>query len=1034
MAAVRNMFAFFRAAVVLQGGIARKQTRPNLNIHFVNTIRTFRLIVALLVSAQHIFLSGCTEVKKKATLVFNHQDKVSFNFEVRPILVQKCYLCHGPDMKSRKANLRLDTFEGATATLKGGRKAVVPGDAEASMLVSRIHSKDPEMVMPTPESHLTLSEKEKDILTKWIDEGAQYEKHWAFVKPEAEIKKEPVAKQIDDYIGIQLKQKGLTPGSRADKNTLIRRVSYLLTGLPPTPVDIARFQADNSEKAYEKMIDQYLNAPGYGEVWARHWMDIVRYAETKGHEFDFSINGAWRYRDYLIRAFNQDVPYDQFVKEHLAGDLLPNVRRHTVSGMNESVLGTAFFNLGEGAHSPVDVRKDEADRIDNVIDVTTKAFQGLTVACSRCHDHKFDPISAEDYYGLFGILESTRFSPKVAEKSLAREKNEAELAGLKKYIISHVATEWGKANKMTATPLPASGPSVTEPTASYRILGDFRGRELGAWRSDGFAFGNTTTLGQPVFKDDKIVALQDGKASSRLYGMGKYGALRSPNFVIDKDFIGVRALGKGSTIRVIVDNYQLIRWPIYDNLDQEADTLQWHNFIFNVGRWKGHNAYIEVMPGRYNDHVYKLKDDQFVEVQYAIAFEGKWPEVKPVKSTTSGSLAVSVQRWKENRFDYGDVLAMNKALRQKAIPGLIPNLSPLLEKEQLLAGSMIDSVFFDGVVDGFSIDSPVFIRGDYQMTSKNKVPRKFIDVLTGKKTGFKSQGSGRMELASAIVNPENPLTARVMTNRIWYYLFGRGLVETVDNFGLQGKLPSNPALLDFLAIEYQRNGWSTRKLMKAILLTDTFQRSVGTDADNIERDPDNIYLASYPKRRLEAEMIRDGLLATAGNLNNTMYGASVPVYISGFMNGRGKPSTSGPLDGRGRRSVYQEVRRNFLDPTMTTFDRPIPFTTFGSRNVSTVPAQSLVLMNDPFVIHEAEVMAKNVVSLKTHSFEKKVDWIYVRAFSREASKQEIENARNFMIKMAALKKSKPETAVHDIGIWKDYCHSIFNLKEFIYLI
>jgi hypothetical protein len=1004
-----------------------------MNTIVLNRAWVTQLLLWPLIWVQCAFLSGCSEIRK-STFAFSNTDNVDFNFEVRPILVQKCYLCHGPDPKSRKANLRLDTFEGATASLKGGHKAVVPGDIEASMLVRRIYSKDPEMIMPTAESHLTLTEKEKDVLKKWIEEGAKYEKHWAFEKPKSHVSDEPVEKRIDDYVAIQLRKRGLDPAPKADKNILIRRVSYLLTGLPPTASEIARFQADNNEKAYEKMVDQYLNAPGYGEVWARHWMDIVRYAETKGHEFDFSIQGAWRYRDYLIRAFNQDVPYDQFVREHLAGDLLPNVRRDPVSGINESVLGTAFFNLGEGAHSPVDVRKDEADRIDNVIDVTTKAFQGLTVACSRCHDHKFDPISAEDYYGLFGVLESTRFSPKVAERSLAREKDESELKGLKKYIVNHIATDWRKSSASPPVSRYVSDAIVKDTAALYRVLGDFRGRGLGLWRSDGFAFGTTTTLGQPVFKDDKIRVLQDGKASSRLYGMGKFGALRSPNFIIDKNFIGVRALGKGATIRVIVDNYQLIRWPIYDNLDQEVDTLQWRNFTFNVGRWKGHNAYIEVMPGRYNDHVYKLKKDRFVEVQYAIAFESKWPEIKPLKLTASASLATSVQRWKENRFDNADVELINSALRRKTISGSIPGIAPMLEKEQLLANSMIDSSFFDGVVDGFSIDSPVFVRGDYQMTSKNKVPRKFIDVLINKREGFKSLGSGRLELANAIVNRDNPLTARVMVNRIWYYLFGRGIVETVDNFGLQGKLPSNPALLDLMATEYQRNGWSTRKLMRAILLTDTFQRSVETETENSKIDPENIYLASYPKRRLEAEMIRDGLLATAGNLNNTMYGASVPVHISSFMNGRGKPSTSGPLDGQGRRSVYQEVRRNFLDPTMTTFDRPIPFTTFGSRNVTTVPAQSLVLMNDPFVIHEAGIMAKKVVSLKAHSFEKKIDWIFLRAFARQPSEQEIENARKFIFKMAKLKKIKESAAITDVGIWKDYCHSIFNLKEFVYLI
>ena len=692
-----------------------------------------------------------------------------------------------------------------------------------------------------------------------------------------------------------------------------------------------------------------------------------------------------------------------------------------------------FFNLGEGAHSPVDVRKDEADRIDNVIDVTTKAFQGLTVACSRCHDHKFDPISTEDYYGLFGVFESTRNSPRAAEKSTARENDENELKDLKKYIVNHIADEWVKQSTAIS---PSNDNKIAKSlvnTSQYTILGDFRGRELNGWRSDGSAFGTVTTLGQPVLKNDAVVSLSDGKASSRLFGTGKFGALRSPGFIINTDFIGVKALGKHSTIRVIVDNFQLIQWPIYDNLDQEVAADQWRNFTFNVGRWKGHNAYIEIMPGRYDQHVYRLAPDEFVEVQYAVAFDGKWPDISSSDSYTPNSLTTSLELWKENKHGTADIQLINNSLRKKHITNYISGLKPIIEKESRLMNATVDSVFFDGVADGTAINSPVFVRGDYKLTSKNKVPRKFLSALTNQQLGFKSAGSGRVELADAITNPDNPLTARVMVNRIWYYLFGRGIVETVDNFGLQGKLPSNPALLDFLAVAYQRNGWSTRKLMKAILMTETFRRSVQTEEPNLEKDPENIYLASYPKRRLEAEMIRDGLLATAGNLNTTMFGPSVPVYISSFMNGRGKPAKSGPLDGDGRRSIYQEIRRNFLDPTMTTFDRPIPFTTFGSRNVTTVPAQSLVLMNDPFVIHEANILAKKVATLKTLDFDKKINWIYVRAFARPASKKELENAQMFMSKMDKLNKADPKLAMNEVDIWQNYCHTIFNLKEFIYL-
>ncbi|MEJ0055697.1 MAG: DUF1549 domain-containing protein [Bacteroidota bacterium] len=338
---------------------------------------------------------------------------VDFNFDVRPILVQKCYLCHGPDPGSRKAGLRLDTFEGATAALKNGGNAIIPGHPGDSKLIERVKSKDPEKVMPPVDSKLELTEREIAILSEWIRQGAGWKQHWAFIPPLGPSMEElPAGKnEIDFLIEKKIEQNGLELAPEASKNSLIRRVSYILTGLPPAPEAIEKYIADNSPDAYEKVVDQYLSSPRYGEKWARHWMDIVRYAETKGHEFDYVITGAWRYRDYLIRAYNSDLPYDQFVKEQLAGDLMTSPRRHPVSGVNESHIGTAFYALTEGTHSPVDIRQDEADRIDNMVDVTSKAFQGLTVSCARCHDHKFDPITAADYYALFGVMESTRFSP-----------------------------------------------------------------------------------------------------------------------------------------------------------------------------------------------------------------------------------------------------------------------------------------------------------------------------------------------------------------------------------------------------------------------------------------------------------------------------------------------------------------------------------------------------------------------------------------------------------------------------------------------
>ncbi|WP_245576504.1 PSD1 and planctomycete cytochrome C domain-containing protein [Flexithrix dorotheae] len=962
--------------------------------------------------------------------------KVDFNFHVKPILVQKCFLCHGPDPSSREGDLRLDTFEGATALLEEGRKAIDPGHPGKSEVVKRINYDDPNLVMPPPESNLELSQYEIDILTKWIDQGAEWKPHWSFIPPKiTEPEKfNNSVNEIDDYIEEKIVSKKLNNAPTAGKNSLIRRVSYLLTGLPPTPKKLNNYLADSSANAYEKMVDHYLNDEAFGERWARHWMDITRYAETKGHEFDYSISGAWQYRDYLIRAFNEDVPYDQLVKEQIAGDLLDTVRWNPENGMNESQLGTIFYTLGEGKHSPVDIKKEEVDRIDNIIDVTTKAFQGLTVSCAKCHDHKFDPVPTSDYYSLYGIFESTRISPQPTNVTYHQQKDIDAISALKDSIKIFLASKWENQKFPLSSELKQMSNEVSE-SSDFEILGDFRGANLDGWKSDGLAFGKRTTLGNPVFgKNSQLTNLSTGKASSKTFGPGIFGALRSPDFIIEKDFIGVKALGKKAIVRIIIDNFQLIQDPIYGGLTKKVEADEWTDLKFNVAAWKGHKAYVEIIPGQYNKHVYQLPKEAFVEAKYIIAFNGDWPQVptnesfeKPVEMNTA------LENWAQNSASPEEIRAINQLIATNQFRGNYHQINTYSNKINQLQGQMQDTSFFEGITDGFAINSKIFIRGSHNELSKNVVPRGFLSGIFSKNQ-FRSEGSGRMELANAIVDPENPLTSRVMVNRIWHYLFGRGLVETVDNFGLQGKLPSHPELLDFLALKFQNEGYSIKQMIKYMVMSQTFRRAVEVPDGNKSNDPDNLYLANFPIRRLESEAIRDALLMVAGNLDETMYGAPVPVYLTPFMQGRGRPYRSGPMDGNGRRSIYLEVRRNFLQPMMLTFDRPIPFSTFGKRNVTNVPAQSLILMNDPFVEAQAGLLAQEIVNEKNLDIDEKIDVIYLRTLSRNAKSEEKEQAKVFIQSLAKNAEIPEQELLENTAIWKAYCHSIFNLKEFIYLI
>ncbi len=427
--------------------------------------------------------------------------------------------------------------------------------------------------------------------------------------------------------------------------------------------------------------------------------------------------------------------------------------------------------------------------------------------------------------------------------------------------------------------------------------------------------------------------------------------------------------------------------------------------------WLGSKVYIEFFPGEYfvkngKGHHFKIEDDAWIEAKFAWASDSILNTVpsifEPTKAPTKLSLSQS------------DYQMMTKQLSR-------------LEQ---LKKSIVDTLFLAGVTEGDAIESPVFIRGSHRQLSDEKVPHRFFYALGGSEHTFGEEGSGRGELAEAIVDRDNPLTARVMVNRIWHHLFGRGLVETVDNFGLQGSIPSHPLLLDHLALKFMDDGWSVKKMIRYIVSSEAFRRSTSSIDSNLETDPTNVFLHHFPIRRLEAEAIRDGILAVSGSLDPALYGPSIPLHLTDFLRGRGRPPASGPLDGYGRRSIYMQLLRNFLPPMMLAFDMPMPFSTFGKRNVTNVPAQSLTLLNDPFIQDQASLWAK---AIDKTNFEEAIEHIYLRAFSRTPTDAEIENARQFFVNQRDIYSNEGEE-VSDEKLWSDFCHSVFNMKEFIYLL
>jgi mono/diheme cytochrome c family protein len=953
-----------------------------------------------------------------------------FEKRVRPLLVEHCQKCHGA--AKEEAGLRLDS---RARTLKGGDSgpAVEPGKPDESLLVEAI-GYGGDIKMPPKRK---LADEEIAILTDWVRRGApwpadkgagqpgtagEFDLHgrkgaqWAFqpIRPQTVPAVNDVAwatSTIDRYLLAKLEAAGLRPAPAAEKPTLLRRVTFDLIGLPPTPAELAAFLADDSPRAFARVVDRLLDSPHYGERFGRHWLDLVRYAETCGHEFDFEIPNAWQYRDYVVRAFNADVPYDQFVTEQIAGDLLPEPRRHPTERFNESIIGTGFWYLGESKHSPVDVLADEAERIDNQIDVFGKAFLGQTLGCARCHDHKFDALSTKDYYALSGYLQSSRMQTACVDPPQERG---AVIAALEKLREERAAL------LDDVAPPPASAPPA--PREGDLTLADFSTQDYHGWFVTGDAFGKgpvtnpVALLPRPGrgWPAGARGLAHSGGLSGRLEGV-----LRSRTFTIEKKHILYLAAGKGTRINLIIDGLQHLRNPIYGSmmiaLDQ-PDRLQWH--VQDVAKWIGHSAYIELVD----------ESDGFLAVERIVFSDIASPQFDPA-GEPNAALA--------DLLGVGLIEAGEKALRTPA-PALArrgARLAEIAEKLPRLEEEIRYRRKVLAIADGTPEDDRVHLRGSPHKLG-DVVPRRFLEAVAGADQRAPAAGSGRLELARRVVDPDNPLLPRVIVNRLWKYHFGEGLVRTPDDFGNMGQPPTHPELLDYLAGEFlapARPGeaggaWSFKRMHRALLLTRAYQMSSRADDPHAEEiDPQNKLLHRMNLRRLEGEIIRDAMLAVSGRLDPKGGGPGVLPYLTPFMAGRGRPEKSGPLDGDGRRSIYIGVRRNFLTPLFLAFDYPVPFTAIGRRSVSNVPAQALALMNNSFVIGQAELWAQRAAAMQRDP-EPRLRAMYLAAFSREPTADEQAAAREFLAD-----ETKQAPGDDPNRPWADLAHVLFNVKEFIFV-
>ena len=1112
-----------------------------------------------------------------------------FESAIRPLLADNCHACHSARLGTPFGGLRLDSREGLLAGGDSG-PVIVPGRPDESPLVQRLHGRP--MLMPPLGP---LADDDIAAIARWVEMGAPWPEatlaaagadppdpsapfdlperrrtHWAWQpvqagEPPAVDDDAWPATPVDRFVLAALDEAGLAPAPDADRAALVRRLSFDLRGLPPTPAETARFAGDGSPSAYADLVDRFLESPHFGERWARHWMDLFRYSESHGSEGDPDIPFAWRYRDYLIRAFNDDVPYDQLIREHLAGDLLPDPRLAADGRTNESMIGPANFRLIEHGFQPVDPWEDRVKWTDNQVDVASKAFLGLTVSCARCHDHKFDAISQKDYYSFFGTLYGARPTVRAVDSQAVLETNRDALAALKADIRGRLAEAWSAAAESMGGELLAAlepgaaaaragaaaddaetavagdaetavavdaGLSRTERAAAaaeeaarrdagsvlavWRALAgvepaDFPGawRELRAhWDAEiadrerynaehfepmwdltgpdyaamvGHGTGLTATPSRPgefaieQRGDLLLTGIYPGGAYTHLLSTKHPGVIQTPSFEVDSDYISFRVMGGDlSFVNLIIENYAVPRGGIYHlRHSPKTDEMGWVQW--DTEFWKGFNAYIEF--ATQDDATRFQLDPEDSQLRHRptrrgdgrsfigasrIVFhdEKRTPKetLVPVLSLLGGDaedaasatpaapasreeLAALIARrageavaaWRDDRLGEQQAVFLDELVRAdlltRSLEDLVDLRAPVAEY-RLLERDVPVARRVPGVIDEAAPDQPLLVRGNHRNLG-DAVPRAFLTAVDSRR--YPEPGLVRLHLAEAVTAPDNPLTARVAVNRVWRYLFGYGIVRTVDNFGRLGDPPSHPALLDHLAAGFVDDGYSMKRLVRRLVLTRAYRMGSQASARAAEVDPSNRLLQHANLRRLDAEAIRDAMLSISGRFDPTMYGPSVPVHYAARRGLTQGDPNNGPVDGDGRRSIYQEIRRNAHNPFLEVFDLPKPATTRGQRDTTNVPAQSLALLNSPFVIGQAAEWGRRLAEGEATSVDGRVAHMFAKALARPPSEVERARVADYLNTVAAERGVDAALLLYDAAVWQDVAHSLFNLKEFIFI-
>jgi len=899
-----------------------------------------------------------------------------FEKKIRPVLAERCYECHSHQAKKLKANLYLDSRQGM---LQGGDSgvALVLGEPEKSRIVEAIRYANPDLQMPPKQQ---LPETAIADLIEWIKRGAPWpekdapktadsseetlpldksrREHWAWqpvrVRPPPIVKDRPAPQNdIDRFVLAKLEEKGLKPSPPAERRTLIRRAYFDLIGLPPSLEEVEAFVHDQSTDAFAKVVDRLLASPHYGERFGRHWLDVARYGEDQAHSFKPRLYPqGYRYRDWLVRALNNDMPYDRFVMEQIAGDLLEGPERL------ERLPALGFFALG-----PVYYGDSKMfDQLDDRIDTLARGFLGLTVACARCHDHKYDPVTQKDYYSLAGVFASTEYTEApLAPKEVVDEYNKAQKA-----IQSHT----NDINNLL------EGESMK---LSEGLRFDIGRYMVGAWKLHNRR------------KTKPETSMEEFAREQRLH-----------HFVLER---WVKYLSAPKTNQ---HPYLGLWIEMLADQDPKKDLSADETAAAEAGKIAG--AFQNLV-------VSAIKLREALEQNYGAALAlaaDKDKETLPKPTLDKSQAALLDQIMGKDA-----VLAIPRNQLEKLLPAETKSKLAQLKKEmeRLSKEAPPKYPFAHSLHESSKIrDLPVLLRGNPDSAGE-EAPRRFLCILAGENAPPFKNGSGRLELARAIADKQNPLTARVMVNRVWQHHFGQGLVRTPSNFGLLGERPTHPELLDYLAGWFVDHGWSIKSLHRFVMLSSTYQLSSKSDPRQEAVDAENKYLWRMNRHRLEVEVWRDAMLAVSGTLERTI----------------GGPSDKLASPENRRRTFYASISRHDLDSLLRLFDFPDPNVTSDQRTVTTVPLQQLFVLNSEFVIRQAKALAGRLAAVPAEGDAARIRHAFMLLYGRPPTDREAKLGLEFLVESKAARAHGESKEKDPLSRWEQYAQVLLSANEFMYI-